>query len=180
MKRHIWGLVLCFAALSASASDRDSVVSQLAGYLTEIRLDKVRVKTLGSLVVLDGEVEVPQQLVTLENLVGGLQKAEPSIVFQSLVQVCPAAWLRLAERMEREIGSPEITVRVLNKSFLLEGVAQSDFEADRAVQILKTHLGPPEDRTLAATGMGVIVDMLRVAPRPGPAKKAPSKPRRQP
>jgi hypothetical protein len=51
---------------------------------------------------------------------------------RSLVVISPDADHKLAQIIEREIGNPEIRVRIVNGHILLEGYANSPSEAERA------------------------------------------------
>jgi Flp pilus assembly secretin CpaC len=138
-----------------------------------MRLDGVKATASGRIVFVVGTVQVPTYLERVAKIVDAFQRENPELVYQNLVTVDPQAWVRLAERVEREIGSPEITVRVVNRSVYLEGTAESDFEADRGVEIAKTYFRPAGVTRAGASeaaipGEGfVITDMLRVLP---PAK----------
>jgi hypothetical protein len=129
----------------------------------------VKVITSGKVVLVDGTVDVPQQLERVNAVVDAFQWAEPELVFKNLVRVDPVAWSRVAERVEREIGSPEITVRVVGQTVAMEGVADSDFEADRAVEIARAYFRP----YLAAHARYAEKGRVVAASAPSPAAPPP-------
>lgn len=160
-------------SLSARAADVDATAKRLEKVCRDMRLEGVTVMTSGRIVFVDGTVQVPTYVDRIAKVLAAFRQEAPELVYQNLVTVDPQAWVRLAERVEREIGSPEITARVVGKAVYLEGVADSDFEADRGVQIARTYLGASAARGTASTTGDVpndyqIVDLLRVRP----AKKA--------
>src|SRR4051812_22583748 len=111
----IFAFVL-FLVPTAQAKDTapsKELTQQIQAFLMEERMDKVQIRAIGGLLVLRGEVEIPNQMEKIEKLVTGLRQSDPSLAVQSFVQVSPTAWNILAERIEREIGSPEITARVV-------------------------------------------------------------------
>lgn len=178
-------LVVVNGARAGDTSDPASVAAQMRDFLAGAKIDKVQVKTIGRLLVLDGEVELPSHLDAVEKIVQGTRQAEPTLGVQSLVKLCPATWNLIAERVEREIGSPDITARFIAHSLFLEGIAESEFEGDRAVVLAKAHLtalhvpmrtttpADPGERSVASAGTeGVtIIDLLRVKPLPGKKRK---------
>lgn len=174
-------LLVVIAALGLTsipswASDAESTGKRIEKVCHEMRLDGVKVTTSGRIVFVDGTVQVPTYAERVAKVVDAFQRENPELVYQNLVVVDPQAWARLAERVEREIGSPDITVRVVGRSVFLEGTAASDFEADRSVEIAKTYFRPtsltrtgasekPTSMTGADASEGFLVtDMLRVRP----------------
>lgn len=160
--------------------DLGQVISQLEDLLGDI--EGLKIKSLGGTIMLDGEILLPRDMIRIFRVLDALKDRDPKkkeVPIRNLTTISKLTMNILAERIEREIGSPEITARVVNNNIFLEGTAESDFEADRAVEIAKTYL--PEvfvDRTKgeggeikpkAAGGIGgglpTIVDLLRVRPR---------------
>jgi hypothetical protein len=120
----------------------------------------------------------------------------------SLVRLSERGRKSLAEQVEREIGSPEIVVRFFHEHLYLEGVAESDFEADRAVELARSTLSrgmsawgaasprkpgsiggsdspgapqagvKPESAASSPIPHYLIVDLMRIRPRPASAASA--------
>lgn len=161
--------------------DMGQVMSQLEDLLGDV--EGLRIRTLGGTVILDGEILLPKDMIRIIRVLDAVKDRDPKkkeVPIRNLASISKMTMNILAERIEREIGSPEITARVINNNLFLEGTAESDFEADRAVEIAKTYLpevlvektkgdGSPEVRPKAAGGVGgglpTIVDLLRVRPR---------------
>jgi len=167
--------------------DLGQVTSQLEDLLGDI--EGLKIRSLGGTLILDGEILLPRDMIRIFRVLDAIKDRDPKkkeVPIRNLTSISKLTMNILAERIEREIGSPEITARVVNNNIFLEGTAESDFEADRAVEFAKTYL--PEvfvDKTKgeggevkpkAAGGIGgglpSIVDLLRVRPRqPQPASQ---------
>lgn len=161
--------------------DLGQVMSQLEDLLGDV--EGLRMKALGGTIILDGEILLPKDMIRIIRVLDAIKDRDPKkkeVPIRNLASIAKVTMNIIAERIEREIGSPEITARVINNNLFLEGTAESDFEADRAVEIAKTYLpevlvektkgdGSPEVRPKAAGGVGgglpTIVDLLRVRPR---------------
>ncbi len=167
--------------IRVTREDLGQVMSQLEDLLGDI--EGLKIRTLGGTVILDGELLLPKDMIRVIRVLDAIKDRDPKkkeVPIRNLASISKMTMNILAERIEREIGSPEITARVINNNLFLEGTAESDFEADRAVEIAKTYLpevlvektkgdGSPEVRPKAAGGVGgglpTIVDLLRVRPR---------------
>jgi len=161
--------------------DLGQVMAQLDDLLGDI--EGLRIRTLGGTLILDGEILLPKDMIRIIRVLDAIKDRDPKkkeVPIRNLASISKMTMNILAERIEREIGSPEITARVINNNLFLEGTAEGDFEADRAIEIAKTYLpevvvektkgdGSPEIRPKAAGGVGgglpTIVDLLRVRPR---------------
>jgi hypothetical protein len=127
-------------------------------------------------------------LAQIDTMVAALRQASPPVTVTNLVRLRPETYTNLADRIEREIASPEITARFVGNQLFLEGIAESDFEADRAVEFARAYLADPRlfggRGTAALTGTNsetakahaggngfTIVDLLRVRPKPPVATK---------
>jgi len=167
--------------IRVTREDMGQVMSQIEDLLGDI--EGLKVRTLGGTIILDGELLLPKDMIRVIRVLDAIKDRDPKkkeVPIRNLATISKMTMNILAERIEREIGSPEITARVINNNLFLEGTAESDFEADRAVEIAKTYLpevlvektkgdGSPEVRPKAAGGVGgglpTIVDLLRVRPR---------------
>jgi hypothetical protein len=79
--------------------------------------------------------------------------------------------------MEKELAGSAITSRFVGSRFILEGIAENDCEADRAVEIAKALLGMehPQQRSISQTAetgtlpkgnSPTLIDLMRIKPRP--------------
>jgi Flp pilus assembly secretin CpaC len=179
------GLFVVGGAALAMSDDPARIASSLSQFFKE---DKLQVSVIGPLVVIDGEVETPAELVRVDRIAQGLRESNPAVAVKSLVKVSPRAMSRMAEIIERNIGSTDITARFVANRLMIEGVADNDFEADRAVEVAKAFLAdfpvvtrsagtPKAGRDAAsvatdAADRGVwIIDLLRIRPRAAPKPK---------
>lgn len=161
--------------------DLGQVISQLEDLLGDI--EGLKIRALQGTVILDGEILLPRDMIrifrVLDAIRGERDAKKKEVGIRNLTTISKLTLNILAERIEREIGSPEITARVVNNNIFLEGTAESDFEADRAVEIAKTYLpevfvektkgegGEVKPKQAGGVGGGLptIVDLLRVRPR---------------
>lgn len=167
--------------LRVTREDIGQVISQLEDLLGDI--EGVKIRHLQGRIILDGEILLPRDAIRIFRVIDAVQgtgDGKGQMAIKNLTTLSKITMNILAERIEREIGSPEITVRVVNNNLFLEGTAEGDFEADRAIEIAKTYLpevyvertkgqSGEEVRPKAAGGVGgglpTIVDLLRVRPR---------------
>lgn len=163
----------------------DEEVARVAVQLEELLagVPCLKVRTVGNAAVLAGEMDTPEDMARVIAAVDVIKTMPGPVTIHNLTRLSEPGKQRLAEKIEREIGNPEIVVRLLNNIALLEGVADSDFEADRAVELTKTFIFAPVRRLPAQDAKGgadtmpsmynpnglatTIVDMIRVRPRPG-------------
>lgn len=168
-------------SIRVTREDIGQTIAQLEELLGDI--EGLQIKPVGSTIVLDGEILLPKDMVRIIRVVDALKDRDAkkkNIPIKNVATISRITMNIIAERIEREVGSPDIQVRVLNNNILLEGTAQSDFEADRAIEIAKTYLPEVfveknkgeegEIRPKAAGGqiggLPTIIDLLRIAPRP--------------
>jgi len=166
--------------------DLGQVMAQLEDLLGDI--EGLRIRPLGGNVVLDGEILLPKDMIRIMRVIDALKDRDPKkkeVPIRNLATISKMTMNILAERIEREIGSPEITVRVINNNLFLEGTAETGFEADRALEIAKTYLPEvyvektkgeggeikPKAQGGVGGGLPAIIDLLRVRP---PTAGAPS------
>lgn len=159
-------------------------LAQVIGQLDELLgdIEGIKIRAVGGNIILDGDLVLPKDMLRINRVIDSLKDRDPKkkeIPIRNLATISKMTMNIIAERIEREIGSPEITVRVINNNLFMEGTAESDFEADRAIYIAKTYL--PEvvvqktkgdgvevkPKTSGGEGGGVpeIIDLLRVRPR---------------
>lgn len=164
--------------IRVTREDLGQVISELEDLLGDI--EGLQIKTVGGTIILDGEILLPKDMVRIMKVVNAMKDRDPkkkAAAIKNLATISKMTMNILAERIEREINSPEITSRVVNNNIFLEGTAESNFEADRAIEIAKTYLpevyvepskgegGEVKYKTAGgAGGLPTIVDLLRVRP----------------
>lgn len=162
--------------------DVGQTISQLEELLGEV--EGVKFRSVGGTVIIDGEILLPKDMARIMRVLDAIKDRDPKkkdIPIRNLATISKVTMNIIAERIEREIGSPEITARVLNNIIMLEGTAENNFEADRAVEIAKTYL--PETFSEVTKGPGGevkvkdkggfggtpgYIDLLRVRPAQNP------------
>jgi pilus assembly protein CpaC len=168
--------------------DLGQLTSQLEELLGDI--EGLKIKSVGGTMILDGEILLPKDMVRINRVVAAMRERDPrrngnTTPIRNLTTIGKITMNILAERIEREIGSPEITARVINNNILLEGTAESEPDADRAFEIAKTYLPDivkPNTKGEAsevinraqggdAGGSPIIIDLMRVRPRQAPPPK---------
>lgn len=166
--------------VSVTREDLGQVANQLQGLLGDI--EGLKITSVGGTILLDGDILLPKDMIRIMRVVDAMKDRDPkkkAIPIRNLASISKMTMNILAERIEREIGSPEITARVINNNLFLEGTAESEFEADRAVEIARTYLPEvfvertkgeggevkPKAQGGAGGGLPAIIDLLRVRPR---------------
>lgn len=121
--------------------DLGQVMAQLEELLGDI--EGLKIRSVGGTVVLDGDIVLPKDMVRINRVVEALKDRDTkkgAVPVKNLASISKLTMTILAERIEREIGSPEITVKVINNNLFLEGTATDDTEADRAKEIARTYM----------------------------------------
>lgn len=120
--------------------DLGQVIAELNNLLGDI--EGIEIKPLGDRVVIDGEIKLPKDMSRIIRVIDAMKDrdAKKAVPIRNLATISKVTMNVLAELIEREIGSPEISVRVVNNTIWLEGVASNNFEADRAEEIAKSYL----------------------------------------
>lgn len=127
------------ADLFRALQELDALVGDVEG---------LQIGIVGDRIVLDGKIISPSELWRLETVVqnfnvGKEQKAQVTIL--PLYEMSPMAYQFLAQKMEEEIaGGPDrprdITVRVLNGRFFLEGSVDEVSQRLKALKVCRAYL----------------------------------------
>ena len=104
--------------------DLGQIISQLEELLGDV--EGLKIKSVGGTVILDGEILLPKDMIRINRVIQALRERDPktrdkSTPIRNLTTIGKVTMNILAERIEREINSPEITARVINNTILLEG-----------------------------------------------------------
>jgi len=114
-------------------SKLDAVVREMQSLLGDI--EGITIKIVNNKVIVDGQILLPRDMNRIYNVVS--QFGEQA---SSLVTLSPLAQKKIAEFIARDINNPEIEVRAVNDKFILQGVASSEDEKNRAEIIAKTYV----------------------------------------
>jgi pilus assembly protein CpaC len=137
--------------LNITASDLSNLVLELKQFLGQIEGLEIGIK--GDSVYLGGQIVVPSDYGII-NLV--LKKyADKGIL--DMVELSPQTQRIVAQKMEEEIhkyGMRDVTVRIVNRSYWIEGVVKSKDEKSLAVKIAIAFL--PESLATLAEREGAV------------------------
>ena len=148
-------------------SDLNSVAVQIKSLLADI--EGINIKVVNNKIIVDGEILLPRDMNRIINVVNQFPDAAASIVTMS-----PLAQKKIAEQIEKDVGNPEIHCRAVNEKFLLEGVATSESEKQKAEIIAKTYVPDVVVETGEKTGdikkrkIDSVINLLSVKPGPEP------------
>ncbi len=151
--------------LDVKRSNLTKVVREMRALLSDI--DGITIKIVNNKVVVDGKVLLPKDM----NRIYAVIKQYGDLA-DTLVELSPLAQKKIAEYIERDINNPEIQVRAVNDKFILEGVANSPDEKDRAEIIAKTYV--PDIIVESAESEGVlkkrkvdaVINLITIKPSP--------------
>ena len=119
-----------------TASSQSKTIQELKDFIGDVEGLEIGVKG-ESTVFVGGKIVVPSDIGRVVII---LEKY-PEVV--SLVELSPLTQRSIAKKMQEEIqknSAKDVTVRVVNGLYWLEGVVGSDAEKDRALQIAKAYL----------------------------------------
>lgn len=111
--------------------DMGQIISQLEELLGDV--EGLKIKSVGGTIILDGEILLPKDMIRINRVIQAMKERDPKkspTPIKNLTTIGKVTMNILAERIEREIGSPEIQARVINNTILLEGTAEGDSDAD--------------------------------------------------
>jgi pilus assembly protein CpaC len=120
--------------IDVKKSNLTKVAQEIRALLTDI--EGITIKIINNRVVVDGQVLLPRELNRIISVVGQYGDT----VASSLVTLSPIAQKKIAAAIAADIDRPEITVRAVNDKFILEGMAASKDERDRAYQIAQMYV----------------------------------------
>lgn len=144
---------------------------------------EVAVHSVGKALFLQGAVDSYRDIGALQSLAQGIESASQGYTVTLLVRVSEKGKKQIVDQIDRQLMSPELGARFVGDRLVLEGVAENDFEADRAVEYAKTFLTPgylvsahrqpslengshSPASALGANSPTLILDLIRVRPRP--------------
>lgn len=114
-------------------NDLDRVAKEVKTLLGNI--EGIQIKVMSNKVIVDGQIILPSDLNRIVSVIA--QYGGRAV---SLVQLSPLSMTKIASLIERDINNPQITVRVVNGFFILEGVARDLDERDEALRIAQAYM----------------------------------------
>lgn len=146
-----------------TTTDLSLKVEQMRGLLDTI--EGITVSSVGDKIVIDGELVVPRDLDRIMNVADAFGGSKGGVV--NLVQLSKVSQKVIAQRIEQEIrklpSGQNITVRLANDTFFLEGVVDSSADRTRAEDVAKTYV--PEVLASRSIQDGVLREVKKQAIR---------------
>ncbi len=131
-----------------TATGSSSIVSELRELIGDV--EGLRIVIKGGKIVIEGEIVVPDDIGKVSKVLVNY----PSVL--TLIELSPQTQRVIARKMSDELAKnnlKDVTVRVVNKTYWLEGVVSNDEKKKLALIIAKAYL-PPKLQTLAQEGGG--------------------------
>lgn len=146
-----------------TATDLSLQVTQMRRLLDTV--EGLTIASVGDKIVIDGELVVPKDLDRVLRVVEAFGGCKGNNI--CLVQLSKVSQRAIARRIQDEInrqpGSVNVTVRVANDTFFLEGVVDSEADKTRAEDIAKTYV--PEVLVSQSVAQGVLKEIKKQAIR---------------
>lgn len=115
-------------------NDIDRIAKEIKTLLGSI--EGIEIKVLNNKIIVDGQIILPSDM----NRIVSVITQYPKEIVSTLVRLSPLAMTKIANLIERDINNPEISVRVVNSFFILEGVARDLDERDEALRIAQAYV----------------------------------------
>lgn len=131
-----------------TATGSSSVVSELRELIGDV--EGLRIVIKGGKIVVEGEIVVPDDIGRVSKVLVNY----PMVL--TLIELSPQTQRVIARKMSDELAKnnlKDVTVRVVNKTYWLEGVVSNEEKKKLALIIAKAYL-PPKLQTLAQEGGG--------------------------
>ena len=131
--------------LTVRKTNLRDIANEIQGLLKEV--DGITIKIVNNRVTVDGEILVPRDMKRIHDVIVAYGGAA-----NSFVTLSPLAQSKMAKFIEKEINNRNVTVRVINTTFILEGFVSDDGEKKKAQAIAELYV--PDEISHAATGSG--------------------------
>ncbi len=131
-----------------TATGSSSIVSELRELIGDV--EGLRIVIKGGKIVVEGEIVVPDDIGRVSKVLVNY----PQVL--TLIELSPQTQRVIARKMSDELAKnnlKDVTVRVVNKTYWLEGVVSNEEKKKLALIISKAYL-PPKLQTLAQSGEG--------------------------
>lgn len=165
------GEVIYEFTISVKKTDLKRVAREIQSLLENI--EGINIKILNNKVIVDGQILLPTDMKRIHSVV-----KQFGDLATSLVTLSPMAQNKIAQFIEKKINNPEIHVTATNQKFILEGIANSKEERDRAEILAKMYV--PDvivdeavaDKKVLERKADVVINLISVRP---PAEPEPEK-----
>lgn len=153
--------------LDVRKSDLTKVANEMRSLLNDV--EGITIKIVNNKVVVDGQVLLPRDLSRIISVV--VQFPDKA---SSLVTLSPMAQRKIAQAILSDINNPEISVRAVNDKFILEGLAESEDEKNRAEGIAQVYVpdmvkeAGEKDGTIVKLRKTFVLNFIKVKPAPAP------------
>ena len=127
------GKILKKLTLKVQKSELQQTATEIQSLLRNV--DGIQVKILNNRVIIDGEIVVPRDMKRIHEVVNEYKGKATSFVTLS-----PLAQNKVAKFIEKEINNPNITVRAVNMTLILEGFVNDKGEKKRAEEMALLYL----------------------------------------
>jgi len=136
----VLGELLRVYRITVTTDDILTMMQELQGLIGDI--EGIEIRIVGTQVVVDGKILVPSELRRLETVLS-VPRYQGKVL--SLAEISPVSQKLLARKMEESIAGgkdrpKEITVRVVNGRFFLEGLVDKQGDRQAAEVICKSFL----------------------------------------
>lgn len=134
--------------ITVTATGSSSIVSELRELIGDV--EGLRIVIKGGKIVVEGEIVVPDDIGRVSKVLVNY----PQVL--TLIELSPQTQRVIARKMSDELAKnnlKDVTVRVVNKTYWLEGVVSNEEKKKLALIIAKAYL-PPKLQTLAQSGEG--------------------------
>lgn len=146
-----------------TATDLSLKVEQMRSLLDTV--EGISITSVGDKIVIDGDLVVPKDLDRVINVTEAFGGAKGGIV--NLVQLSRVSQRVIAQKIEREIrtlpSAQNVSVRVANDTFFLEGVVDDAADRQRAEEVARTFV--PEILTSRSVADGILREVKKQAIR---------------
>lgn len=158
--------------VNVTETGKSKILQELREFVGDV--EGLEIGLINDQVFIGGQIVVPGDIGRVVTIL----ETEKFREVLMLVELSPQTQLIIAKKMQEEIqksGMRDVNVRVLNGSFILEGIVTSEDEAKRALQIAKIYL-PDRIESLARRTdsvqqnnfKGIIETLIQINPKSQP------------
>jgi pilus assembly protein CpaC len=158
--------------VNVTENQKSKILQELREFVGDV--EGLEIGLINDQVFIGGQIVVPGDIGRVVTIL----ETDKFREVMMLVELSPQTQLIIARKMQEEIqksGMRDVTVRVVNGSFILEGIVASEPEAVRALQIAKIYL-PDRIESLARrtdsvqqnTFKGIIETLIQINPKSQP------------
>lgn len=171
-----YGRLLKVYRITVTSEDLLQLLQEIKALIGHV--EGLEIRIVGGQVVVDGQVLVPRDLRRVAAVLERYQRSSPPKPVLNLVEVSPLSMKLLARKMEEAIAGgkdrpKDVTVRVVNGRFFLEGLVDKEADRQTALLLCQSYLQekytppsplekPPAPRLPNGRDVGDCVQMVRI------------------